>query len=144
MRGVLFNWRPQDMTTCAMHMSSCPNVPLEKGVESIFSNLDGSLVGSSFIRFSFRRRRRGRYVAYVALRLAFSLRLCCVHVVGGFCTRMHVVGGGVVCLVPLRVVALALLAYSSLLLLSLPLFCLSQWKARQLASIDLGRTSSVN
>ena len=86
--------------------------------------MGGSGSGSTFLRLPFRRRRRGRYVAHVALRFAVFVaivwRACC-----GWVTHVHACGGYgfSVCLVLLGV---ALLALSCLLLfssapLSLPL-----------------------
>ena len=116
LRGVLFNWRPQDMTTSALHMRSCPIWPLEKGVGSIYSVSVGFRVDSFFLRLPFRRRRRGRYVAYVSPRLAFLVALV-LRACGRWVLHAHACGGWWFLSV------LSLWVLSLLLFLPVPLFC---------------------
>ena len=61
-----------------------PELAIEKGAGSIYSVSVGFWVGSSYLRFPFRRRRRGRYVAYVALRFVVFRGACvaCMMLVG--------------------------------------------------------------
>ena len=139
---ALLNWLAasgRDMIRSASVV--LPRLAIGKGAGSIYPFFVGFLVVSSFLRFVFRRRRRGRYVANVVLRLAvldaLVLRACLLV---GFARACLWWVGFFVCLVPLGVALLALscLLFVSPSSLSLPLSATASGKPSTLQATIWG------